>query len=78
MRKIVVATVLAASALLVGCSSTPTGSTVDNAPLGISVNSHYVELPDGRTVLCVFERSADSVYSGGPSCDWNNATPKEK
>lgn len=77
MRKGITST-LAAAALLAGCSSTPTGSTVENAPLGISVNPHYVELPDGRTVLCVFERSTDTDQSGGPSCDWDNASPKEK
>lgn len=78
MRKFFAATVLSSAALLVGCASVPDGGTVENAPLNISVNPHYVDLPDGRTVLCVFERSENSSNSGGPSCDWDNATPKEK
>lgn len=31
---------------------------------------HTVTLPDGRHVLCVFEKSG---YGGGVSCDWVNA-----
>lgn len=79
MRKFFAATVLASASLLVGCaSSIPDGSTLENKPLDIRIHPHYVDLPDGRTVLCVFERSISSAYSGGPSCDWNNASRKEK
>ncbi|AVP71246.1 hypothetical protein [Prescottella equi] len=35
-----------------------------------AIYPHNVNLPDGRTVLCVWEKGA---YSGGLSCDWSNA-----
>lgn len=31
------------------------------------VRPHYVSLPDGSEVLCVFEKAG---YGGGLSCDW--------
>lgn len=35
-----------------------------------SVQSDYIKLPDGRTVLCVSNWEASH---GGLSCDWDNA-----
>lgn len=52
--------------LLGGCAA----STNDNPSQGTgnSVSVHRVSLPDGRSVLCVWERA--SIDSGGLSCDW--------
>lgn len=32
---------------------------------------HYINLPDGRKVLCVYETTY--IKNGGPSCDWEHA-----
>lgn len=55
------AIVLCAVAALVGCSG-PTG------PTGNRHGAEYRELPDGRTVLCVYYNKV-----GGVSCDWDGA-----
>lgn len=41
-----------------------------NTLVGVTVET--VELPDGRTVLCVFGDGKDYAH-GGASCDWENA-----
>jgi hypothetical protein len=58
---------------LAGCYSTNSHTesadgTVDSG--GPAVNVHWVPLPDGRRVLCVFEKNS---YAGGLSCDWSKA-----
>ncbi|NKR32247.1 hypothetical protein GS504_15815 [Rhodococcus hoagii] len=67
-RKRVAAAVLAAGALvgLTACAGTDAQGN-DTPSL---VWPHTVALPDGRTVLCVFEKFD---YGGGTSCDWVNA-----
>lgn len=57
---------LALAALLSGCASQDESGNAAPA----KVWPHYVDLPDGRTVLCVWEKSG---YGGGPSCDWGTA-----
>lgn len=80
MRKFVkfvsVATVVVAATLLVGCADG--GSSTTTAPKepannrsGATISQTYVELEDGRTVLCLTSKEG---YSGGISCDWDNAT----
>lgn len=75
MKRLIVAAAIAIGAVvtLAGCTETPTGTTVQNTPIGVRVNPHYVDLPDGRTVLCLYENGANDSRSGGPSCDWANA-----
>lgn len=60
------AAAMASVAVLTGCSSG--FESADNAP---SRNVHTVELPDGRSVLCIFEKNG--YGGGGLSCDWDNA-----
>jgi len=74
---------LAIPLLLTGCTF-QTGSSELPIPsdgeLG-DVKVGYVELPDGRSVLCVSEQrgysgglvSEQRGYSGGLSCDWDGA-----
>ncbi|AEK08029.1 hypothetical protein ANAYA_70 [Mycobacterium phage Anaya] len=52
---------------LTGCSGTDqeTGNTVPSW-----IAPHSVDLPDGRRVLCVWEKDG---YGGGLSCDWGRA-----
>ncbi|QFG14115.1 hypothetical protein I5G97_gp039 [Mycobacterium phage Curiosium] len=53
--------------MLTGCSSpTVAADGTGSAPGEVTV--HYVDLPDGRKVLCVFEKDG---YGGGLSCDWS-------
>lgn len=71
MMKFLVAVAVAGAMLtgaLVGCSSSDHDSSGNEMP--DIVKPHYVQLPDHRTVLCVWEKSG---YGGGPSCDWRNA-----
>lgn len=63
-RHAALAALIALLALVAGCSAENGGPN--------SQRPHYVDLPDGRTVLCVFEKQFDA---GGLSCDW--ATAKE-
>ncbi|AER26192.1 membrane protein [Mycobacterium phage Skinny] len=59
-------------AMTVACGSTPAGGTANSSDFGVASNAHYVDLPDGRKVLCVYE-TRQSRRDGGPSCDWANA-----
>lgn len=54
--------------LLGGCASVTSDQTEPDGLTGIRVG--YVELPDGRTVLCV---SNKQYNAGGLSCDWGGA-----
>lgn len=72
-------TIATAAALMSGCGEegnartyTPQGEPEQSPAIGF-VRPHYVDLPDGRQVLCVYEASSSS--GGGPSCDWQNARP---
>lgn len=66
-RRTTAAAVLATTALLLaGCS----GTDAQGNSTPPDVRPHYVALPDGRSVLCVWEMSD---YAGGLSCDWANA-----
>jgi len=59
--------------LLTGCAP-QTGSSEPLTPRDgglVNVKVGYVELPDGRTVLCVSDKRG---ASGGLSCDWDSAT----
>ncbi|QSM01051.1 membrane protein [Mycobacterium phage Nanosmite] len=58
-------------AMVAACGTTPPGSDSVNQDFGVSSNPHYVNLPDGRRVLCVYETR--SAKDGGPSCDWEHA-----
>lgn len=58
--------------LLSGCSSTPQGGTSHQESISVRSNAHYVQLPEGRRVLCVFEQDAING-GGGTSCDWEHA-----
>jgi hypothetical protein len=49
--------------LLTGCG----GQDSDGNERPGSVQPHTVDLPDGRSVLCVWEKQG---YGGGVSCDW--------
>ncbi|AXC35812.1 membrane protein [Mycobacterium phage Beezoo] len=65
-------TILAPSAfiltmMLTGCSGTDQ-ETGNDIPSWIA--PHTVNLPDGRKVLCVWEKDG---YGGGLSCDWSRA-----
>lgn len=73
-------TIAAATALISACDDggnaqtyTPQGQPDQSAVIGL-VRPHYVDLPDGRQVLCVYEE-ANNSSGGGPSCDWQNARP---
>ncbi|MDV6975298.1 hypothetical protein [Mycobacterium intracellulare] len=75
MKKLFVALALC-GALLTGCDldgHTDNGGSSPNETFGVRSNPHYVNLPDGRKVLCVYEATGYSSSSGGPSCDWANA-----
>lgn len=63
---ILFAAAMASATVLTGCSSGFEGGDGDAPPR----NVHTVDLPDGRSVLCVFEVDG---YAGGLSCDWANA-----
>ena len=65
MKRFIPAAVLVAL-MLTGCGSTD--SRGNERPGNVA--PHYVDLPDGRTVLCVWEGSG---YGGGLSCDWAGA-----
>ncbi|AEK09918.1 hypothetical protein FDH96_gp006 [Mycobacterium phage Rey] len=63
-------------AMVVACDVAPApdqspGNTVGGSRFTGWSQPHYVDLPDGRKVLCVWE----SAYTnnGGPSCDWDHA-----
>ena len=75
MKKIIVSIVAVTLAFTLGAC----GSQVNEEGVvqpkqeqsgGSSINVFEVELPDGRTVQCVSEKRG---YSGGLSCDWDNA-----
>lgn len=54
-------------AIAVVCALTLSACGQGTANGGYTFDSDTVELPDGRTVTCVF------YSSGGASCDWENA-----
>ena len=73
-------TIASAAAVISACGDlgnaqtyTPQGEPDQSSVIGF-VRPHYVDLPDGRQVLCVYEASSGSG-GGGPSCDWQNARP---
>lgn len=61
-----VLTVLAVAATVSGCAG---NDHEGNTTPGI-VWTHYVDLPHGGHVLCVWEKDG---YGGGLSCDWQGA-----
>ncbi len=75
MKKLIAGLAIAFAAFgIVGCADgTAPGDTLVSVPKAVAVNAHYVDLPDGRKVLCVYEGNANDGRSGGPSCDWGNA-----
>ncbi|APQ42112.1 hypothetical protein PBI_MRMAGOO_7 [Mycobacterium phage MrMagoo] len=63
-------------AMVVACDVQPPadpqpGDTVAGTGFDGSSQPHYVDLPDGRKVLCVYESTY--IKNGGPSCDWEHA-----
>jgi hypothetical protein len=67
--------IVLAAATLTGCATsgnTDEARQNDNEIGG--VRTSYVELPDGRTVLCVSNKQG---YAGGLSCDWESIAPAE-
>lgn len=70
MKRKAIATVALSVLLLTGCSSVAPGQSSENAQEFDVIYPHTVNLPDGRHVLCVFEKRG---YAGGTSCDWGNA-----
>ncbi|QBJ01151.1 hypothetical protein PBI_ARISSANAE_66 [Mycobacterium phage Arissanae] len=76
MKRLILALVLPLIIVgLTACTTdTPNGSESPNESFGVNSNPHYVDLPDGRKVLCVYERTDYTSKSGGPSCDWDNAS----
>lgn len=79
-RRLLIGCVIAASAALMsacgdfGNAQTYTPQGEPDGTVIQLVRPHYVDLPDGRQVLCVYE-AAYSSNGGGPSCDWPNARP---
>lgn len=78
MKKIIVSIVAITLAFTLGACDSQTneeGVVQPNQEQGSgSINVFEVELPDGRTVLCVSERVSERRGgSGGLSCDWDNA-----
>lgn len=68
MKRLALAASLSTVAVLVAaCGDNSAG---ESGPLPESIKTHTVNLPDGRNVLCVFEKDG---YGGGLSCDWSNA-----
>lgn len=77
MKPGIILAVLACCAALVGCGSDePAGTSPDDPSTGAV---RYYELPDGRTVLCVWEWQK-SGYAGGAGldCDWDGAKENKK
>lgn len=59
--------VLLAGGTLAACGASSTAPEVGE----VSTVVNYVNLPDGRKVLCVFQYG---YQKGGPSCDWAAAS----
>ncbi|WP_326600528.1 hypothetical protein [Rhodococcus sp. PD04] len=70
VRKIFVAVLVLVAFLLAGCGASFDDGAGNETPGWIK--PHYVNLPDGRVVLCVWEGDAING-GGGVSCDWTNA-----
>ena len=71
MNRRLAALVLAtAAALTLTACSEATDSQGNRT--GDVIRPHYVELPDGRSVLCILERD-NTAGSIGLSCDWSTA-----
>ncbi|AXN53428.1 hypothetical protein HOT81_gp009 [Gordonia phage Fryberger] len=64
-RKIIVAVAGCAAMLLALTGCAGTGQ--------LEIGGHIVNLPDGRTVVCVSTIDKINGGSGGLSCDWENA-----
>lgn len=78
MKRITLAvfSIALATITLTGCANgteTPNTANVSDREI-VGVRTSYVELPDGRTVLCV---SNHQGYAGGLSCDWESITPAQ-
>ncbi|QNJ56814.1 membrane protein [Mycobacterium phage Reindeer] len=59
-------------AMTVACEASPApGDDALTRGFSGSAQPHYVDLPDGRKVLCVYESTR--AENGGPSCDWDRA-----
>lgn len=56
--------------LLTGCGSPLQGTDAKGNKAPQHHYAFYQDLPDGRTVLCVWAKSG---YGGGVSCDWSTA-----
>lgn len=67
-RKHAAAVLAAVAVLATGCSDYGRDANGNERP--DIIDPHYVELPDHRSVLCVFEKAG---YGGGLSCDWAQA-----
>lgn len=57
------------SLTLAGCAT----ASGDNAggSNGIEQTVNTVKLPNGKSVVCVFEQT--NYHNGGPSCDWEHS-----
>ena len=80
MKRIIIALVgvAIAASTLTGCAGGQApakdesgGKVAPSSTIGGTVRTGYVELPDGREVLCVTNQSGNS---GGISCDWDTAS----
>jgi uncharacterized lipoprotein YajG len=72
MKKILV--IMATVMLLSACGTAPTKPAPTSTPESagdLSTQVTWVQLPDNRRVLCVFQSS--SYANGGISCDWAGA-----
>lgn len=67
-KRFVAAAVLATTGVLLAACGDTDG---EGNPKPAVSSPHYVDLPDGRSVLCVWEMSTSG--GGGLSCDWANA-----
>lgn len=68
MRRAVAVLAVLAAVSVAGCTQDAAGNK--KLGLGRDVIPHYVKLPDGGQVLCIWESGG---YSGGLSCDWQGA-----
>lgn len=81
LSRFIIALTLTIALLMTGCSEPESATTIDpqGNPNSIgTVRVHYVDLPDGRQVLCVYEVINANWGGGGVSCDWQGARPNLK
>lgn len=80
MKKILTfaATITVAGLVLTGCASTEDNFTVVKSSNNreIAVDEFTATLEDGTKVNCIYaaQNIGGSIATGGPSCDWENAT----